>query len=383
MVLVGAVRRLPAPMLALTQKWPSKPQRTMLHSRKGAKQVPRLTVIRTGKRHVLGINGAQYEIWQTGHFRRRLATAFDDTQEGYDAAQARFSEFEPESMIEPPPGRQVNLRKFTWISVASVVTAIVLIAGSVGLIAVRGGANMNPDSAAQSVVNWVGTDSGLAVMLEWTRAGDTLTGSLIASDLASTGGTSLQSVDQAFTGVINGDGATLTFPSWFDTTTNIAARVQGLDIVLSFPQSSGGVHVLTLIPGTVATYNKDVANLQRTVDSNAQASASASAAATDQQAAAQQAAAAEQQKAQDTQAVQDDLTTLSQDSKLSSDTSTLAADLKKTDSDLAMTRQDAAAGSGDNCVNASSTVYNDAASTVYNDAVSSFSNDVGSLAAGY
>jgi len=341
--------------------------------------MPRITVIRTGRRHLLGKAGRQYQIWRTGLFKRRVQASFDDTESGYADAQTRFSEIEPNAVSEPHPGTVSNLGRFTGLTTASVVAAVVIVLGTAGIFAIAGTDSSNPASAEHSLINWVGTDSNVAVMLQWTRNGNTVTGSLIASDLVSGGSTSLQSVDQAFTGVINGEGATLTFPGWFGATMNLAAQLHGSNLTLSFPESTGGVHEMVLASGNVTDYNNDVAELQRKVRANTQASAAASAVAATQAAAAQQSADAEKRRLQDTQSFQDNLANLSQDTNLSNDSTTLTNDVKQADADLGMTRQDASSGGGDNCVNASSTVYNDAASTVYNDAVSSFANDVNSL----
>lgn len=96
-------------------------------------------------------------------------------------------------------------------------------------------------------------------------------------------------------------------------------------------------------------------------------------------AAASSSAAAQQKSAADQQAEQSALATLVRDASLDSELSSISGDVKKTAADVAQTRADAKAGGGDNCVNASSTVYNDAASVVYNDAQSSLYNDVNTL----
>lgn len=60
---------------------------------------------------------------------------------------------------------------------------------------------------------------------------------------------------------------------------------------------------------------------------------------------------------------------------LSSDVTNVANDVRATDQDLAATRSDAANGNGDQCINASTTVYNDAATTVFNDVRTTLYND--------
>ena len=84
----------------------------------------------------------------------------------------------------------------------------------------------------------------------------------------------------------------------------------------------------------------------------------------------------QQQAEDDQQAEQDALTSLTQDANFDSDLGSIADDVKSTAADLASTRADAKDGPGDDCQNASSTVYNDAATTVYNDAATTLYNDV-------
>lgn len=127
---------------------------------------------------------------------------------------------------------------------------------------------------------------------------------------------------------------------------------------------------------TVGGWTEDTAAEQ-------QRSAAAEASAASSSAAAASAAAAQAQQDQlsgDQQSATSALGSLKQDSDFTSDLSSLAADVKNSDADLASTRADAAQGPGDNCVNASSTVYNDAASTVFNDAQSSVYNDLQTIA---
>jgi septal ring factor EnvC (AmiA/AmiB activator) len=79
--------------------------------------------------------------------------------------------------------------------------------------------------------------------------------------------------------------------------------------------------------------------------------------------------------------LQNDVSTLNQDvSGISGDVGKIAGDVSQTDNDLSQTRTDAANGDGDECLNASTTVYNDAATTVYNDVLTTAYNDVGTVA---
>jgi hypothetical protein len=109
-----------------------------------------------------------------------------------------------------------------------------------------------------------------------------------------------------------------------------------------------------------------------------QAAASAAAQASQAQASASAADAQASANASAEQTAQSDLSTV-QGVSFASDLSSISGDVTTTNNDLATTRSDAAQGPGDQCVNASSTVYNDAASTVYNDQQSALYNDAGTL----
>jgi len=138
--------------------------------------------------------------------------------------------------------------------------------------------------------------------------------------------------------------------------------LDGATLNLSFPLADGSIQTQVFHPGTTADYNAGVALVKQEAASRQAIStsiASSQASVAQQQAAAQQAenkAATDQQNGQDAIAA-------------------LAHDVKQTASDLAQTRTDAKAGGGDQCVNASSTVYNDAATTVFNDAQTTLLND--------
>jgi hypothetical protein len=77
------------------------------------------------------------------------------------------------------------------------------------------------------------------------------------------------------------------------------------------------------------------------------------------------------------QQAQSDVNKLTQDTGFSSIVSQIGDDVQSTQNDLSTTRQNAASGNGDQCINASTTVYNDAATTVYNDVLTTVYNDVG------
>jgi len=87
-----------------------------------------------------------------------------------------------------------------------------------------------------------------------------------------------------------------------------------------------------------------------------------------------------QQHQQDQQTASQDATSLTDDtSNLSGDVSNLSGDANTAGTDLQTTQSDASQGPGDQCINASTTVYNDAATALYNDQVTTLANDVTTL----
>jgi hypothetical protein len=238
----------------------------------------------------------------------------------------------------------------------------------------------SPTTADQnSEPGWVYTDAANADFVQWTRAGSEVTGSLSSVYLAGVGALAVTTRSDAFTGIINKDNVTLTFPQGLGSVTSVGAQLQGSDLVVSFPQPDGTLEPLTLHAGSATEYNEAVAALQAQAAGNVQASESNAAAAAQQSAAAAASASVAAQHQQDQEYEQADLASLVNDSKLSGDVAQLADDASQTGTDLNTTRSDAAQGQGTDCENVSSTVYNDAASLVYNDAVSLTSNDIDTL----
>jgi len=174
---------------------------------------------------------------------------------------------------------------------------------------------------------------------------------------------------------INGSQVTLTPTGLYALSGTVIDGSLGSDglTITSAPGSNGTISAGTLPPSTAAAYNAAVAALRKNIG---QANATALA-----QQQAQQAQAAQQQKiASDQQAASSAVSFLQTDvGALGSDTSGMGGDAQSAGADLASTRSDASQGPGSDCVNASSTVYNDAATTLYNDQVTTMANDKSTL----
>lgn len=111
-------------------------------------------------------------------------------------------------------------------------------------------------SATQAT--FVVKDSGSASLLQWTRTGHTVSGSLA---LAVLDNAALDSKNLAFAGTISGSSVTLTFPQGFGTRTNVVGTMSGAHLRIALPSSDGLLIDLDFSPGTVTTYNKAVAVL--------------------------------------------------------------------------------------------------------------------------
>lgn len=225
----------------------------------------------------------------------------------------------------------------------------------------------------QNLINgWVAQFSNGVKFIGWTTVGQQVSGTYHETIILPAA-TNYTSNDFSFQGSISGQSVTLTFSQGFGST--ISGQLDGATLSLSFPLADGSIQTQVFHPGTTADYNAGVALVQQETASRQAISASI---ASSQASVAQQQAAARQAQnkaATDQQNEQGAIAALARDANFDSDLSSLSNDVKQTASDLAQTRTDAKAGGGDQCVNASSTVYNDAATTVFNDAQTTLLND--------
>lgn len=249
----------------------------------------------------------------------------------------------------PLAGKIVGL--FGVVAVGAASTTMVVTAGS---------------APEPGVSSYLCSLSAEKMLLQWQSGGSGITGTY--QDVQLTGTAPSESVSASsgiLTGMVNGSGITLRLDvadTWYGTVSSSAA-------LLNVPQGNGTIQQVTCARSDVSTWNAAVAAL------NAQAGTDNNTA--ERQAAQQQ---AQQQQQQQEQQAQADVTTLIQDtSPLTSDLSTVAGDVKATGADLSQTRSDAANGNGQECVNASTTVHNDAATTVYNDVQTTIYNDVNTV----
>lgn len=186
------------------------------------------------------------------------------------------------------------------------------------------------ENPAQADLNgFLAIASNGAVFLQWTRSGDSVSGS-VTQTLVS--GMQLQPSSGTFTGVVNSSSVTLTFSAGFGQTWN--GTLNGNQLLLSYAASDGSLGTLTFTPATVADYNSAVAQLRAQVDAEQASSAAASAAAAS-------AAAAQQQVQQEQAAIDRSIQAVRADFQaVQSDAASLNSDVQAVQSDLAAQQND-------------------------------------------
>lgn len=122
---------------------------------------------------------------------------------------------------------------------------------------------------------WVGEDATSVFMIQVTRQGNSLTGTFDEAGLDTAGSVTVTPVHAAFTGTVDGTALTLTFPGGLGFDTTISGSLSSDQMILQAPQSDGSIAAVKLRPSSVDAYNRRVAGVQATAQTNADASASA------------------------------------------------------------------------------------------------------------
>ncbi|MDH6462739.1 hypothetical protein M2302_002920 [Micromonospora sp. A200] len=143
-------------------------------------------------------------------------------------------------------------------------------------------------------------------MIQITRQAGALSGTLDQSSLNNADPTTTKSTHAAFTGTMDGEAMTLSFPQGLGFVTNLSGTVSGSKMTLQVPQEDGSIAPFALAPGSTDTYNRKVAVVQAKADANLsarEAAAASSAAAASLQERRQQVAKAAESVMQDAAAV--------------------------------------------------------------------------------
>jgi hypothetical protein len=126
---------------------------------------------------------------------------------------------------------------------------------AVGAVAAKrdsGGAQGTEDTNGPG--SFVGHATNAVMFVQWTRAGETVTGSLREAIQKKPAGSGLNAADHAFTGVIHGNGITLDL-SGAESTTYVG-EVSGNNFNLTLPGQGSTLIKVEFAPGEVTTYNE-------------------------------------------------------------------------------------------------------------------------------
>jgi hypothetical protein len=113
--------------------------------------------------------------------------------------------------------------------------------------------------------SWVARATNGVVLLQWTRSGDSLTGSASVAFVDDADPFSVQKSTAAFTGVIDASNITLTVDQGLGFSTNWNGSVRGPVLTLTYVADDGGLTTLGFTPGEVDSYNTSVRSLERSV----------------------------------------------------------------------------------------------------------------------
>jgi hypothetical protein len=225
-----------------------------------------------GAHHIMGSEAGRIRIWKQTWFGRRRIADFPSTPEGEQEAVTAYAALEPQGVLLPPPGRVLRgpaLTKAGMAVTAALGVVLIVVAAFVPTLAgSTTSATTVQDQNHNPQGGWEYTDSVTAMFLQWTRTSSTVKGSLAIVAMADSAAETVTTSNGAFTGTIDGDSATLSFTGLFGSSSNIAARVQGDDLVLSVPLKDGTLRALTMKPVAATDYNQAVTTLQGRASTN-------------------------------------------------------------------------------------------------------------------
>lgn len=182
---------------------------------------------------------------------------------------------------------------------------------------------------------FVARDGNGAALIQWTRDGSDVKGSLSIAFRQASDPLNLQRSTIAFSGVVHGSSVTLTLDQGLGFTTNWNGTLDGKSLKLTYTRDDGSAAELDLVKGMVSDYNDGIAAVRAKVTAARQRKAAADAAA----AAAAQTQQTQQQLVGDAQAIADDLGRV-RDSASTVANESFASDLQSMRGDLQTTKSD-------------------------------------------
>lgn len=146
----------------------------------------------------------------------------------------------------------------------SVRTALLLpIVAGLGLLAGCG-------LLSKPATSWVGASDTTAVLVQFTRDGDDLQGTMDVTELAAADAVTADGDRFSFTGKVDGSRVTLTFPQGFGTSGMISGTMTRTKLALAFPDPvSGRLGTIELTPGGRTDYRSAAKKVTDRANANA------------------------------------------------------------------------------------------------------------------
>jgi hypothetical protein len=139
---------------------------------------------------------------------------------------------------------------------ALAVIVVLAVAGGIAVALHKGSGAEAPNAAA-----FVGHASNAVMFIQWTRDGQSVTGSLKEAIAKNPAGSGLSSAEKAFTGTINGNGLSLNVEGAEGGSSTYVGEVKGQDFTLTLPGQGSTLTSINFEPGEVSTYNEGTHNL--------------------------------------------------------------------------------------------------------------------------
>jgi len=150
-----------------------------------------------------------------------------------------------------------------WVIISAIVLAIAGCGSSTGTTASSTVATTATSSTASSgAASFIGQATNAEIFIQWTRAGNSLSGSLQEAVRKEPGSSEVESSSRAFTGTVDGDGLTLTLNEGLGTTKALVGQMTADGFTMTFPAVGHELTSITFVPGQVSDYNHAVSEIE-------------------------------------------------------------------------------------------------------------------------
>jgi hypothetical protein len=124
-------------------------------------------------------------------------------------------------------------------------------------------AGCGESAASQSSTgSFLGKASNAVILIQWTRNGNAVSGSLQQTLLKDPAGSGISTQQISFTGTLAGNGLTLQLNQDLGTTTSLVGTLSDPGFTLTYPGSASNLIQIPFTPGQISDYNQAVNQLQ-------------------------------------------------------------------------------------------------------------------------